>query len=102
MIADALAKNGTPNHLLVNRVTEYPAEDFYRYCIAVAEEIECRGARVTKKSVDTLRYTFKVYYEDDALCNYGKKRSKLVRAKNKEQALERFKEKFGIIPLYAV
>ena len=32
LIADALAKNGTPNHLLVNRVTEYPLEDFWIYC----------------------------------------------------------------------
>lgn len=49
-----------------------------------------------------MTYTFKVYYEDDALFNYGKKRSKLVRAKNEEQALERFKEKYGVTPLYAV
>ena len=49
-----------------------------------------------------MTFTFRVYYEDDSLCSYGKKRSKLVRAKNKEQALDRFKEKYGITPLYAV
>lgn len=49
-----------------------------------------------------MTFTFRVYYEDDSLRNYGKKRSKLVRAKNKEQALDRFKEKYGIAPLYAV
>ena len=49
-----------------------------------------------------MTFTFRVYYEDDLLLNYGKKRSKLVRAKNKEQAMERFKEKYGIDPLYAV
>ena len=49
-----------------------------------------------------MTFTFRVYYEDDSLCSYGKKRSKLVRAKSKEHALERFKEKFGINPLYAV
>lgn len=49
-----------------------------------------------------MTFTFRVYYEDDSLRNYGKKRSKLVRAKNREQALDRFKEKFGINPLYAV
>ena len=38
-----------------------------------------------------MTFTFRVYYEDDSLMNYGKKRSKLVRAKNKEQALDRFK-----------
>ena len=49
-----------------------------------------------------MTFTFRVYYEDDSLHSYGKKRSKLVRAKNKEQALERFRHKYGINPLYAV
>lgn len=49
-----------------------------------------------------MTFTFRVYYEDDSILNYGKNRSKMVRAKNKEQALERFKEKYGIDPLYAV
>lgn len=49
-----------------------------------------------------MTFTFRVYYEDDSSFSYGKERSKLVRAKNKEQALDRFKEKFGISPLYAV
>ena len=49
-----------------------------------------------------MTFTFRVYYEDDSLLNYGKKRSKMVRAKNKGQALDRFKEKYGIAPLYAV
>ena len=48
-----------------------------------------------------MTFTFKVYYEDDSIYNYGKVKNKLVRAKNKEQALDRFKEKFGIEPLYA-
>lgn len=58
LIADALAKNGAPNHLLVNRVIEYPAEDFFRYCVSVAKEMERRGGRVTKKSVDALYDNF--------------------------------------------
>ena len=49
-----------------------------------------------------MTFTFRVYYEDDSLHNYGKKRSKLVRAKSKEQAMERFREKYGITPLSAV
>ena len=49
-----------------------------------------------------MTFTFRVYYEDDSLLNYGKKRSKLVRAKNKERALDRFRNKYGINPLYAV
>lgn len=49
-----------------------------------------------------MTFTFRVYYEDDFLYSYEKKRSKLVRAKNKEQALYRFRQKYGITPLYAV
>ena len=49
-----------------------------------------------------MTFTFRVYYEDDSTFSYGKKRSKLVRAKSKKQAMNRFKEKFGIDPLYAV
>ena len=49
-----------------------------------------------------MTFTFRVYYEDDGLYSYGNKRSKLVRAKYKEQAMERFKGKYGIDPLYAV
>lgn len=49
-----------------------------------------------------MTFTFRVYYEDDSLRYHGEERSKLVRAKNKEQAMERFKEKYGIEPLYAV
>ena len=53
LIADALAKNGTPNHLLVNRVTEYPLDHFVTYCFFVFMEMRKRGFngsnRATKK-----------------------------------------------------
>ena len=48
-----------------------------------------------------MTFTFKVYYEDDSVYNYGKVRYKLVRAKNVEQAMKRFKEKFGVEPIYS-
>ena len=46
-----------------------------------------------------MTFTFKVYYEDDSIYNYGEVRYKLVRAKNVEQAMKRFKEKFGVEPI---
>lgn len=49
LIADALAKNGTPNHLLVNRVTEYPAEDFLVYCEHLAYAMNSRVFAVNEK-----------------------------------------------------
>ena len=48
-----------------------------------------------------MTFTFKVYYEDDSIHNYGEVRYKLVRAKNIEQAMKRFKEKFGVETIYA-
>lgn len=48
-----------------------------------------------------MTFTFKVYYEDDSIYSYGAVRYKLVRAKNREQAMTRFKEKFGVDPIYA-
>ena len=49
-----------------------------------------------------MTFTFRVYYEDDSLLNYGKKQFEMVRARDKYHALVRFKEKYGINPLYAV
>ena len=48
-----------------------------------------------------MTFTFKVYYEDDSIYNYGEERYKLVRAKNRDQAMKRFKEKFGVEPIYS-
>ena len=33
-----------------------------------------------------MTFTFKVYYEEDSIYNYGYERYKLVRAKNRKQA----------------
>ena len=42
LIADALAKNGTPNHLLVNNVTKYDPQEFGVYCQKVYDEMQRR------------------------------------------------------------
>lgn len=47
-----------------------------------------------------MNFVFRVFYEDDSLFSYGKIKSKLVRAKTQEQAMQRFREKFGLEPLY--
>ena len=52
LIADGLSKNGTPNHLLVNRVMEYPAEDLWKYFVSVACEMESRGLKVNYRTMD--------------------------------------------------
>ena len=55
LIARGLKENGTPNHLLVNKLTEYGIEHFYSYCVYVLEEMSERGFYVTDKSVERIQ-----------------------------------------------
>lgn len=43
LIAKSIKENGTPNHILVNRIMDYPIEHFYAYVCLVKDEIENRG-----------------------------------------------------------
>lgn len=52
-IAANIAKNGTPDHILVNRVLDYPVNHFIGYADSVTAEMERRGYKVSFKSVDT-------------------------------------------------
>lgn len=67
LIAYGIKKEGTPNHLLVNRITEYPIDDFLTYCLMVAREMERRGFRMTNESacklgaLGTYRYVEKPF-----------------------------------------
>lgn len=46
LIAKNIAEKGTPNHILVNKVAEYPTRHFIAYCELVFEECKKRGYRV--------------------------------------------------------
>lgn len=48
-----------------------------------------------------MTFAYRVFYEDDSRYNYGKIKSKLVRARSPKWAMERFREKYGIEPLEA-
>lgn len=50
LIAYGIDKNGTPNHLLVNRILEYPYCEFETYCDLVQREMQKRGYRITNQS----------------------------------------------------
>lgn len=54
LIAKGIAQNGTPNHLLVNKVLQYPSSHFTYYCNLVVEELKRRGYLVQKSAYDTL------------------------------------------------
>ena len=61
LIADALAKNGTPNHLLVNRMIEYEPNHFEEYFLLVIGEMRKRGFSISKKSGNNLAKNFSEY-----------------------------------------
>lgn len=48
-----------------------------------------------------MTFTYRVFYEDDSFRNYGKIRSRLVRAKTAGKAMEKFREKYGVTPMRA-
>lgn len=44
------ANKGTPNHLLVNKVLEYPKCDFEEYCFEIAKEFKKRNYKISEKA----------------------------------------------------
>lgn len=42
LIARSIQKHGTPNHLLVNKIMDYPMEHFWTYGVMIAKEMEAR------------------------------------------------------------
>lgn len=45
-IARNIAINGTPNHILVNKIMDYTMDDFWNYTRLVTEEMRRRGYKV--------------------------------------------------------
>lgn len=50
--------NGTPNHLLVNKILEFPTIHFFIYSSMVVEEMRGRGYRVSKRSLDNFQENY--------------------------------------------
>ena len=48
-----------------------------------------------------MRFTYRVYYQDDSRRFYGKLRCKLVHAQSAQQAMDKFYQRFRIKPLRA-
>jgi uncharacterized protein (TIGR02328 family) len=51
LIRSSIARKGTPNHVLVNKVCDYPFSHFYSYAILIRNEMQSRGY-VTKIDVE--------------------------------------------------
>lgn len=54
LIAKNIVEKGTPNHLLVNKVMEYPINEFCDYCNIVLNQMLVRGYNVSEKSIHCL------------------------------------------------
>lgn len=55
-IASNIAKKGTPNHILVNKVLDYPVEHFKYYTYLILSEIRKRGYKTSLKSMKNFEY----------------------------------------------
>lgn len=49
-----IAKKGTPNHVLVNSILDYPYCDMYAYCMLVRSEFANRGYRINFEKIEAL------------------------------------------------
>lgn len=56
-IARNISVNGTPNHILVNRVLEYDKSDLYSYSILVSSEMKNRGYKVDRSKFEKYCYS---------------------------------------------
>ena len=53
-IAKAIYEKGSPNHILVNKVTNYNLNEFYSYCWLVFDELDRRGYKYKQATVDKI------------------------------------------------
>lgn len=66
-IAKNMSKSGTPNHILVNRILDYPLEHFVTYTELVINELLKRNYKVSNKSIsafyDNIDKIYDNYFE---------------------------------------
>lgn len=55
LIAKSIAEKGTPNHILVNRIMDYPINHFWAYVEEVCIEMEYRGYRCDFHKIEKYR-----------------------------------------------
>ena len=60
LIAKQIVENGTPNHVLVNRVMEYPIEHFDKYVQLIYLETQTREYRNRLDTYEKNRGDFKI------------------------------------------
>ena len=61
LIAALLAKDHTPNHILVNPIIDYPPEHFELYCSKIYQEMKKRNMNVTDEVCKRLEMDLRAY-----------------------------------------
>lgn len=64
-IAKAIHKFGKPNHILVNKVMNYPTSHFRTYCGKVIEEMKRRDYNVSEETIRKLNQYIGFQYGDE-------------------------------------
>lgn len=69
-IAKNIAEKGTPNHILVNKIMDYPIAHFCTYTQLVIDELESRGYKISDRAINNFEWNI------DRICeqqnNYNK------------------------------
>lgn len=61
LIASLLAKDHTPNHILVNPIIDYAPDDFEIYCAIIYNHMSKRGLNVTEEVAKRLETDLRAY-----------------------------------------
>lgn len=61
-IARNIAANGTPNHMLVNKIMDYPLCNFYTYARAICAEMNKRGYKCSWEKFDSITRGCQLWY----------------------------------------
>ena len=56
-IVKNMTENGTPNHILVNKVLEYDKSELYSYSILISTEMKDRGYKVDRSKFEKYCYS---------------------------------------------
>jgi uncharacterized protein (TIGR02328 family) len=65
LIAKNISENGNPNHALVNKIMDYPRNDFNEYCSIVIKSMKMRGYKVSESTLNKLKCYTEFNYNDE-------------------------------------
>lgn len=74
LIAKNIREKGTPNHLLVNKIMNYPFEHFLGYCRLVANEMKKRGYHCDENKISVCCGTYLSVKQTDLFCGWHNER----------------------------